>query len=213
MPLMSLRQPKSLGLCLGLCRAVPSRTQTLLGEMARHWGGGAAGAPLPRASRVTRSSHLEAPPSTCLASQSHASGARSPQGPRDVSAAPALLAVGMRDAAPTHAARGCLQSRETEARRWLWQRESLAELLHSHCSTSQLCPIHLPSAMSEPQPMPQGQPSPPQTSCPGPACRTHGDGQGSDGTPGCLVGIPKGDALRGHWHGVQGDGLMAGGGV
>lgn len=38
-PAVPVMQPKYLGLCLRLHRVVPSRTQTLSGETARHWGG------------------------------------------------------------------------------------------------------------------------------------------------------------------------------
>lgn len=214
MPLMSLRQPKSLGLCLGLCRAVPSRTQTLLGETARRWGG-AAGAPLPRASRVTRSSHLEAPPARvwqARVTQVEQGHHRAPG--MFLQLQPCWLWAGGMLPPPTQPGAACSQGKLRHGggcgRGSHWQSCSTA-IAPRVSSAPSICPLPCPS----PSPCPRASPALPRRHVLAllTACRTHGDGQGSDGTPGCLVGIPKGDALRGHWHGVRGEGLMAGAGV
>lgn len=69
-----------------LCRSVCARgcsVQTLLGDTLTHRGG----LETPHATQPT--SHPPRSPPGTRSSQSHASGARSPQGPRDVSEAPA----------------------------------------------------------------------------------------------------------------------------
>lgn len=169
-PRMALRQPKSLSVCAQGCAARSPAARRPCWERRRDTGGeGGNRSPLaPSIPGHTLIAHriLKPSPSTRSESQSHASGARSPQGPGDVSTAPAPSAAGRRDAALPPTARRRLRSRETEAQRGLWQRESLAELLHRRCSRRRLCPRHPLSAVSR---SPEATTAPLQTACPDPA--------------------------------------------